>query len=260
MLFLHLAACVHPLCSVSSISQQSRCFAMVPHDFICRYQSLRNFLSWLLMSPDAPQIPIRKFNSKSWAQMMPIRAMMADILGFDKLQGRPHNAKLRKKSRSIVVRCQKDRQPVPVVRRSEVLKGEAGNGQQMGVPVGLIRPRPQLRCWPGIYLSEARRLLLLNQNITLCRKECIRLSTSGEQCELLPDRPRWMQTPSEPTWPGKCRVRAGGEPAGYLGRTWTKKQFFDRKKKSSVSELLPSNILKRKLRRRVKYYLLHSRN
>jgi len=260
LMFVHLAAYMQPPCSLSSVSQESRCFAIVHHRFICRYQVLRTFLSWLLMSPDAPRIPTRKFKFKSWAQMMHVQAIIAEILGFDKLQSRQHNAKLRKKSRSIVMRWQKCRQPVPMVRRPEALKSRTIPDQRMGVLVGLLLRRPQLHRLPEIYLFQARRTLLLNQNITLRRRECIRLSTSSEYCELLADRPRWMQTPSESTWPGKCRVRAGAEPAGYHGRTWSKKELFEGKKKSSASELLPSNILKRRLKRRVTCYLLNARN
>jgi hypothetical protein len=161
---------------------------------------------------------------------MHVQQVIAEILGLDKLRGRPYNAKLRKKSRSIVVRCQKICQPVPMVKRPKVLEGQTLPGPHIGVLVGLILRRPQLHRLPQVYLFQARRQLLLNQNIPLRRREGIRLSTSSEYCKLLPNRPRWMQTPSEPTWPGKCRVRAGAEPAGYHGRTWSKKELLEGKK------------------------------
>jgi hypothetical protein len=259
VMLVHLAIRAQPPFNLSSFSQESRCAAMVHYHSICQYQVQRMFLSWLLMSSDAPQIPTKKFKFSSWAQMIHFQAMIAEIFGFDKLEGHPHNAKLRKKRHSIVVQFQKQCRPIPMVSRAEVQVCETIPERRIGVLVGLILRRPQIHRSPDNYLFQTRRLLLLNQDVTLRRRECIRLLVSNEDCGLLPDRPRWMQTPSEPTWPGKCRVRAGAEPAGYDGRLWSRTQLFRGEKKSSAAETLPRYVLKRRLSRRVTNLLFNAK-
>jgi hypothetical protein len=141
--------------------------------------------------------------------MVDFQAVLAEIYGLEKIGGRPYNARTRKKRCSIVVRhlqpspATKDYRPVPILRRPEPKRGDSIPEQRIAVMVGLILRRAQVRRCPDAYLAQARRLLLLEPEFQLSKREGIRLLVSPGYFSLLPDRPRWMQVPSEPIWPKK---------------------------------------------------------
>lgn len=221
----------------------------------------RRYLIWLLMSNDAPSASILKFVFNSWAQMINFQEVLAECFGIEKIKRCPHAQSSRQRRYYIVVRNLKRSNPakysrlIPIRRRSEPPIGESIPEQKSAAMIGLIVRKPHIRRLPDAYLAQARKLLLLNENLRLSRRERIRMSVAVRTCDLLPDRPPWMQTPSEPIWPGKCIVRAGAEPPGYCGRLLSKKELFDRRKKSLGADSLPAKILKLKLKRRVKKQL-----
>ncbi len=266
VLCLHLNVCLQhpvqlipnePLPQRGSACPQLRCTSLVDTCSVRLYQAQRVFLAGLLLSSHASQRPVLKFKFDSWVQMVHFQTIIAEVFGLDKIEDGPHNAKSREKRRSIVVRYleQRDpagfRRPIPIVRRPEPQKGESTTEKWTAAMFGLVMRRSQVHHLPQAYLDQARQLLLLNKKMKPCMKECIRLSIANEYGSLLPDRPRWMQVPYEPIWPGKCRIRAGAEPTGYRGRLWSKKKWLDRKKKASEAESLPMNILKQKFRKQV---------
>ena len=148
-----------------------------------------------------------------------------------------------------------DFRPVPIGKRSRARKGESVTEQRITAMDGLGLRRVQISHVPRAHLDQARRPLLLNQELRPHRRELIKSSVSSEDCSLLPDRPRWMQRPFESVWPGNCKIRASAEPAGYEGPVWAKKEWLNWKMKATGADSLPTNILKRKLKRPLKIVL-----
>lgn len=205
------------------------------------------------MSSTAPRLSAQRFKFNSWAQMVYFHAILADYIELDSIKGRSHNSMLHKKRRIVTIRCLKCCDPAQYSRPLPVIHGPKSQGKKMvsheriAAMVGMRLSRSQVRLFPQAYLDQARRLLRLNHELKPASQDCIRLSNSDESCSLLPDRPRWMQAPSNPIWLGKCRIRAGPEPTGYSGRVWSKKEWFDRSEKASGARFTPRNVLKRKL-------------
>lgn len=232
-----------------------RCDIIVDRQLIYRNQVQRIFLAWLLMSSNRRRWPLLKFKFNSWYQMVIFQAVLAECFGADEAKGRPCNAKKCKKRRSIFVRRVRqcgsvhDFHPVPIVKKPWPRKGESLTEQRITAMVGFSLRRVQICHAPRAHLDQARRLLLLNQELQPHRRELIKLSISSKDCSLLPDRPRWMQRPFESVWPRNCRIRAGAEPPGYEGPLWAKKEWLKRKKKATEVDSLPRNMLKRKLKK-----------
>lgn len=223
---------------------------------IYRCQMQKLFVAWLLTA-DVPPTAVQKFKFNSWAQSIPFQTVMAECFGYDKIEGRPHNAKSRKKCRSIIIRYLKYSHlkeclsPIPIVKRPEGKLGVSIAEQQVAFTAGLMIERSRIRYLPQLYLDQARRLLLLSQELRPSQRECLRLSVSNKHCSLLPDRPRWMQAPSHSVWPGTCRIRAGAEPTGFDGRLWSKKDFLRSRRKACRVGDLSKTLLERKFKRRV---------